>query len=48
MCVFAPFKARCRAAFNLWMSKHPGKAITIYDIANLSAPAFDETLFRGF
>ncbi|KAK9710203.1 hypothetical protein QE152_g26189 [Popillia japonica] len=28
------------------MSKHPGKAITIYDMANLSAPAFDEAFNR--
>lgn len=44
--VFGPFKARCRAAFNSWMSNHPGRAITIYDIASLSASAFNEGFSR--
>jgi hypothetical protein len=46
VCLFAPFKARCRASFNLWSSKHPGKAITIYDVAHLTASAFDEAFNR--
>ncbi|KAJ3663215.1 hypothetical protein Zmor_007519 [Zophobas morio] len=44
--VFGPFKSRLRAAFNTLISKHPGKAITIYDVANLSAPAFNEAFNR--
>ncbi|KAJ3656135.1 hypothetical protein Zmor_015233 [Zophobas morio] len=44
--VFGPFKSRLRAAFNTWISKHPGKAITIYDVANLNAPAFNEAFNR--
>ncbi|KAJ3658053.1 hypothetical protein Zmor_009819 [Zophobas morio] len=44
--VFGPFKSRLRAAFKTWISKYPGKAITIYDVANLSAPAFNEAFNR--
>lgn len=46
ICVFGPFKTRCRASFNEWMSKHPGKAITIYDIAYITAKPFNETFNR--
>lgn len=46
VCVFGPFKTRCKASFNSWMANHPGKAITIYDIANLTATPFNEAFSR--
>ncbi|GLV34029.1 hypothetical protein CBL_05049 [Carabus blaptoides fortunei] len=45
--VFGPFKARCRASFNTWMFNHPGKAITIYDIAHLTASALNESFIKA-
>ncbi|GLV46159.1 hypothetical protein CBL_02875 [Carabus blaptoides fortunei] len=45
--VFGPFKARCRASFNTCMSNHPGKAITIYDIAHRTASAFNESFIKA-
>lgn len=44
--VLGPFKERCRTSFNEWMTKHPGTAITIYDIAHLTARPFNETFNR--
>lgn len=46
VCVFGPLKARYKANLNMWLSDHPGKNITIYDIAHLTAPAFDEAFSR--
>lgn len=44
--VFAPFKSYCKNAFNKWISENPGKTINIYEIAKLSAVAFDESFSR--
>ncbi|GBP07644.1 hypothetical protein EVAR_2768_1 [Eumeta japonica] len=41
--VFGPFKAKLKVAFNDWHINHPGKALTIYDIPNLSKLAFFES-----
>lgn len=34
--VFGPFKSALKQAFNDWMLQHPGKRITIHDVAELS------------
>lgn len=44
--VYGPFKNHCKFSFNKWISENPGKSITIYDIAKLTAPAFDEAFSR--
>ncbi|KAJ8977205.1 hypothetical protein NQ317_011216 [Molorchus minor] len=35
--IYGPFKSRCKTAFNDYILSNPGKAITIYDIAQLTA-----------
>lgn len=44
--VFSPFKNHLKLAFNNWITENPGKTISIYDIAKLSATAFDEAFSR--
>lgn len=44
--VFSPFKNRCKAEFNSWVSKNPGKTISIYNVAGLSALAYDNSFTR--
>ncbi|XP_072401124.1 uncharacterized protein [Diabrotica undecimpunctata] len=38
--VYSPFKARCKSSFNDFILSNPGKAITIYDIASLTAQPY--------
>lgn len=38
--VLGPFKTYCSVAFNDWMAAHPGKVITIREIAELTKIAF--------
>ncbi|XP_069673708.1 uncharacterized protein [Periplaneta americana] len=38
--VFYPFKNAYNTACNSWMLSHPGKTISIYDIASISSDAF--------
>lgn len=35
--VFGPFKSKCKASFNDFILSNPGKPITIYDVAKLTA-----------
>lgn len=44
--IYGPFKNHCKLAFNKWISENPGKSITIYEIAKLTAPAYDEAFSR--
>lgn len=40
VCVFGPFKIRYKAAMNAWMLSHPGKTVTIYEVASFAKEAF--------
>ncbi|XP_030746083.1 uncharacterized protein LOC115877126 [Sitophilus oryzae] len=41
--VFGPFKAKCKASFNDFILSNPGKPITIYDVAKLTAQPYLQT-----
>lgn len=41
--VMGPFKAKYKVAQNDWMLSHPGKAITIHNIAYLAGKAFENS-----
>lgn len=41
--VYGPFKSAIKIAFNDWMRSNPGKAITIYNVAELANKAFNKT-----
>lgn len=38
--VYGPFKYALKTSFNDWLTLHPGKRITIYEIGQCSSPAF--------
>lgn len=40
ICVYGPFKSRCKVAFNDYISTNPGKAVRIQDIARLTTDAY--------
>lgn len=40
VCVYGPFKSRCKVAFNDYISANPGKTIRIQDIARLTADPY--------
>ncbi|XP_018577883.1 uncharacterized protein LOC108916159 [Anoplophora glabripennis] len=40
ICIYGPFKSRCKVAFNDYMGTNPGKAVRIQDIARLTADAY--------
>lgn len=39
--IYGPFKAKYNAACNDWMINHPGKTITLYDVAELVNVAYE-------
>lgn len=41
--VYGPFKSAVKIAFNDWMRTHHGKAITIYNVAELANKAFNKS-----
>ncbi|KAG5872297.1 hypothetical protein JTB14_022619 [Gonioctena quinquepunctata] len=41
--VYGPFKSKCRISFNDFILSNPGKPITIYDVAKLSAQPYLQT-----
>ena len=41
--VYGPFKSAIKIAFNDWMRSNPGKAITIYNVAELANKAFNKS-----
>lgn len=45
--VFSSFKNNCKAEFNSWISQNPGKTISIYHVAGLSAKAYDNAFTRA-
>lgn len=53
ICVYGPFKSRCKFAFNDYISTNPGKTIKISDIAGLTADAYLQSfnpsnIIKGF
>ncbi|KAG5888593.1 hypothetical protein JTB14_004775 [Gonioctena quinquepunctata] len=41
--VYGPFKSKCKISFNDFILSNPGKPITIYDVAKLSAQPYSQT-----
>ncbi|KAG5872610.1 hypothetical protein JTB14_002131 [Gonioctena quinquepunctata] len=41
--VYGPFKSKCKISFNDFILSNPGKPITIYDVAKLSAQPYLQT-----
>lgn len=41
--LFGPFKTRCKVSFNDFMASNPGRQISIYDIAGLTAQPYSQS-----
>ena len=42
VCVYGPFKQFYSSLCDAWMTSHPGRAISIYDVASISGQAFQK------
>lgn len=47
VCVYGPFKTYYNTALDNWMTEHPGRTITIYDVPKLAAIAFDKAFSKS-